>query len=158
MNDLSLAVLSAMITPAVLISASGTLILSTSNRLTRAVDRMRRFADRTRELSRTPSPADPFADAEKKLIVALLPKVMRRVYLIHRGLVAFYLAVGIFVFTSLLIGSSAIGIGAESVAVGFGLAGVLVLFVGTSLLTIEARLSLEVNQAEMEFIREIAAK
>ena len=33
-----------MITPAVLISASGTLVLSTSNRLTRVVDRVRSLA------------------------------------------------------------------------------------------------------------------
>ncbi|HET7711316.1 MAG TPA: DUF2721 domain-containing protein, partial [Thermoanaerobaculia bacterium] len=36
-----LSVLSAMITPAVLILASGSLILTTSNRLTRVVDRVR---------------------------------------------------------------------------------------------------------------------
>lgn len=160
MNDLSLGVLSAMITPAVLISASGTLILSTSNRLNRAADRMRRFADHIRELSHAPAgaPPDPFAEAERKLIVTLLPMVMRRVYLIHRGLAAFYLAVGLFVLTSLLIGSSRIGIGAENVAVAFGLAGVLVLFVGAALLTVEAQLSLEVNKTEMEFIRDFAVK
>jgi hypothetical protein len=37
-------VLGAMITPAVLISASGRLVLSTSNRLTRVVDRVRVLA------------------------------------------------------------------------------------------------------------------
>ena len=37
----SLSILSAMITPAVLISACGTLILSTSNRLSRSTDRVR---------------------------------------------------------------------------------------------------------------------
>jgi hypothetical protein len=149
-----------MITPAVLISACGTLIMSTSNRLTRAADRMRNLADRTRELAHAPagSPPDAFAEAERKLILAQLPKLMRRVYLIHRGLAAFYLAVGLFVLSSLLIGSSRLGLGAENVAVGFGLAGVLVLFIGAALLTVEAQLSLEVNQKEMEFIRDFAAK
>ena len=41
-----------MITPAVLISASGTLILSTSERLGRVVDRVRSLSDRLQELSR----------------------------------------------------------------------------------------------------------
>lgn len=159
MNELSLSVLSAMITPAVLISACGTLIMSTSNRLTRAADRMRNLADRTRELSATPAGGgDAFAEAERKLILAQLPKLMTRVYLIHRGLAAFYLAVGLFVLSSLLIGSSRVGLGAENIAVGFGLAGVLVLFVGAALLTVEAQLSLDVNKREMEFIREFAAK
>jgi hypothetical protein len=48
-------VLSAMITPAVLISACGALILSTSVRLGRVVDRVRALADRFEELSRTAS-------------------------------------------------------------------------------------------------------
>src|SRR5688572_11188655 len=42
----ALAVLSAMITPAVLISACGTLVLSTSTRLARVIDRVRQMADR----------------------------------------------------------------------------------------------------------------
>ena len=46
----SVAVLTAMITPAVLISASGTMILSTSTRLIRIVDRVR-------ELSHAPARA-----------------------------------------------------------------------------------------------------
>ena len=48
MNPLSsaLAVLSAMITPAILISACGMLVLSTSNRLGRVVDRVRDLADK----------------------------------------------------------------------------------------------------------------
>jgi len=38
-----LTVLTAMITPALLISASGTFVLSTSNRLSRVIDRVRRL-------------------------------------------------------------------------------------------------------------------
>src|SRR5207247_1461785 len=47
----SLAVLTAMITPAVLISASGTMILSTSTRLGRVVDRVRSLSDRFQQLA-----------------------------------------------------------------------------------------------------------
>ena len=47
----SLAVLTAMITPAVLISASGTMILSSSTRLGRVVDRTRSLSDRLQEVS-----------------------------------------------------------------------------------------------------------
>ncbi|MDX6385657.1 MAG: hypothetical protein QOK48_3230, partial [Blastocatellia bacterium] len=46
----SVAVLTAMITPAVLISASGTMILSTSTRLGRVVDRVRSLSDRLQAL------------------------------------------------------------------------------------------------------------
>jgi hypothetical protein len=51
--DMSLAitVLTAMITPAVLISACGSMILSTSVRLGRVVDRVRSLSDRLEEMS-----------------------------------------------------------------------------------------------------------
>jgi hypothetical protein len=58
----SLAVLTAMITPAVLISASGTMILSTSTRLGRVVDRVRSLSDRLRELANK----DVSIDSSKK--------------------------------------------------------------------------------------------
>jgi hypothetical protein len=55
MNDLStaMAVLSAMITPAVLISACASLILTTSQRLGRVIDRTRRISTRLQELAQT---------------------------------------------------------------------------------------------------------
>jgi hypothetical protein len=47
------AVLTAMITPAVLISACGSMILSTSSRLGRVVDRVRALSDRLEDMSKT---------------------------------------------------------------------------------------------------------
>ena len=49
----ALAVLTAMITPAVLISACGALILSTSTRLGRVVDRVRMLIDSFEEMTKT---------------------------------------------------------------------------------------------------------
>jgi len=46
----AVAVLTAMITPAVLISACGSMILSTSHRLGRVVDRVRALSDKLDEL------------------------------------------------------------------------------------------------------------
>jgi uncharacterized protein DUF2721 len=47
----AIAVLTAMITPAVLISACGSMILSTSSRLGRVVDRVRALSDRLEDIS-----------------------------------------------------------------------------------------------------------
>ena len=52
----AIAVLTAMITPAVLISACGSMILSTSGRLGRVVDRVRALSDR---LEATADQGDP---------------------------------------------------------------------------------------------------
>ncbi|HYN23544.1 MAG TPA: DUF2721 domain-containing protein, partial [Pyrinomonadaceae bacterium] len=50
----AIAVLTAMITPAVLISACGSMILSTSGRLGRVVDRVRALSDRLEEIAEKP--------------------------------------------------------------------------------------------------------
>ena len=47
----AIAVLTAMITPAVLISACGSMILSTSTRLGRVVDRVRQLSDKLEEMN-----------------------------------------------------------------------------------------------------------
>jgi hypothetical protein len=71
MTDLSsaLAILSAMITPAVLISACGSLILATSQRLGRVMERARKVAERLRELGQ--HEGDPSASGEQALLVCV---------------------------------------------------------------------------------------
>src|SRR5438270_13284973 len=91
----ALAVLTAMITPAVLISACGALILSTSTRLGRSTDRVRTLTRRFKELVTPEGQLEPLAREEKQLIIAQLPKITRRVRLIQRSLTAFYASVGL---------------------------------------------------------------
>jgi D-serine deaminase-like pyridoxal phosphate-dependent protein len=50
-KEAAIAVLTAMITPAVLISACGSMILSTSTRLGRVVDRVRSLSDRLESMA-----------------------------------------------------------------------------------------------------------
>src|SRR5439155_19173724 len=99
----SLAVLTAMITPAVLISASGTMILSTSSRLGRVVDRVRSLSDRLQELSRGDSEID-LLEERRAMLFDQLDKLTSRSRLLQRALTTFYLAVGVFVATSVAIG------------------------------------------------------
>src|SRR2546429_8949476 len=99
----SLAVLTAMITPAVLISASGTMILSTSSRLGRVVDRVRSLSDLLPELSRRDSEID-FLEERRAMLFDQLDKLTSRSRLLQRALTTFYLAVGVFVATSVAIG------------------------------------------------------
>jgi len=66
-----LGVLTAMITPALLISACGTLILSTSNRLARIVDRVRTLS---RDLERLWADQEkPFAEERRAEVERQLP-------------------------------------------------------------------------------------
>src|SRR5437868_8816924 len=99
----SLAVLTAMITPAVLISASGTMILSTSTRLGRVVDRVRSLSDRLRQLANNGASVE-FFEEERAMLYDQLDKLTSRSRLLQRALTTFYLAVGVFVATSVAIG------------------------------------------------------
>jgi len=149
----NLSVLSAMITPAVLISACGTLILSTSNRLGRSTDRVRSLTRRFKELVTPEGQQEPLAREEKRLIIAQLPKITRRVALIHRSLTAFYASVGLLVLSSVITGGSALlGVDAAVLPVVLAILGAAVLLYASLQLTVEAQLSNQTTRAEMRFL------
>ena len=147
----AVAVLTAMITPAVLISACGSMILSTSSRLGRVVDRVRALSDKLEELARKHASE---TTERQGVIFAQLDKLTSRARILQRSMVAFYLATGMFVATSVAIGVVAI-VGNSRytiVPVILGIVGACFLFYGSMLLIFEARLALSTIHAEMDFI------
>jgi hypothetical protein len=147
----AVAVLTAMITPAVLISACGSMILSTSHRLGRVVDRVRALSDKLEEL------ADKRASEtteRQAIIFAQLDKLTSRARILQRSMVTFYLALGLFVATSVAIGIVAIAGNPRYnlLPVIVGLVGACFLFYGSMLLIFEARLALSTIHAEMDYI------
>ena len=141
-----------MITPAVLISASGTMILSTSTRLGRVVDRVRSLSDRLQELPNDDAQAD-LLEEKRAMLFDQLDKLTSRSRLLQRALTTFYLAVGVFVATSVAIGVVSFFHGRFGwVPVAMGLIGAFFLFYGSMLLVFEARLALSTTHAEMDFI------
>lgn len=153
MADPNLSVLAAMITPAVLISGAGTLLLSTSTRLGRATDRVRQLTARFKELVTEEGKRAPLAREEKQMIVRQLPRLTRRTRYLQRALRAFYMAVALLVGTSLLI-----GIG-ELAALDMGFAPLLLALLGAAglaygalLLSFEATLSGITTREEMDFL------
>ena len=82
-----------------------------------------------------------------------LDKLTSRSRLLQRALTTFYVAVGVFVATSVAIGVVAFS-GARFgwVPVAMGLVGAFFLFYGSMLLIFEARLALSTTHAEMDFI------
>ena len=154
MNGLSsaLAVLTAMITPAGLISACGTMILSTSTRLGRVVDRVRALSDKLEELAQGTQELELF-DERRAVIFAQLDKLTSRSRLLQRSMTVFYMALGIFVSTSVAIGLVAFtGAIYYWIPVITGLLGACFLFYGSMLLIFEARLALSTIHMEMDFI------
>lgn len=138
-------ILTSMITPAVLISASGTLVLSTSNRLTRVVDRVRTLAKE--------AGAEPFGEVAgplRELVARQLPTLTARVRLLRTALTVLYTAIGLFIMTSITIGVlGVVGVAATWISVVFALGGTGALLHASWLLVREARLAVVSTLDEM---------
>ncbi len=150
-------VLGAMITPAVLISASGTLVLSTSNRLGRVVDRIRKLATEAEEL---PDESAEEEVVEKRAIIAdQVGSHSRRLRLLQRALIILYASIGFLVGSSLTVGLSTATKGALGIVpVGFGLVGATGLLFGAGILVQEARLAVRGTLNELDHIRKVVAR
>jgi hypothetical protein len=151
----AVAVLTAMITPAVLISACGALILSTSTRLGRVVDRVRLLIDSFEELAKTQDEEGvKLFEERREVLFNQLDKLTTRTRLLQKSMRVFYLALGVFVATSVAIGLVA-AVGRPQHAwfpVVLGLSGACGLFYGSVLLIQESRIAQEALNAEMDFI------
>src|SRR6186713_116754 len=83
--------LTAMVTPALLISATGSLVLSTSTRLGRVVDRVRQLEDRLSALIyASDKNVIPLYDKRVEVVVDLLDKVTSRSRILQRAMGTFY--------------------------------------------------------------------
>ena len=96
MNSLpnGLDLLTSMITPAVLISACGTLVFSTSTRLARVVDRVRELSHSMEALFR--GKVADFPAERREEMARQLAIYVRRSRLIQRSLTAYYVSLGLF--------------------------------------------------------------
>jgi hypothetical protein len=150
-------ILSVMITPAVLISASGTLVLSTSNRLGRVVDRIRKLATLAEEL---PEVSVNLEVIEKRALIAQqIDYLTKRLRLLQSAVIVLYSAIGLLVGSSLAIGlSSAAGWALSWVPAGFGLLGATALLYAASVLVRESRLAVKGTLHELDHIRKVVER
>jgi hypothetical protein len=99
----TLSVLSAMFTPAILVSACGSLIMTTSQRLSRSLDRQREVAQRLRQnrqqaATSTPDPAE-LGHLTQQLLFAI-----RRARMLQNAMASLHLTLSIFIGSILSIG------------------------------------------------------
>ncbi|MBI4911994.1 MAG: DUF2721 domain-containing protein [Acidobacteria bacterium] len=143
-------VLGAMITPAVLISASGTLALSTSNRLSRVVDRVRALG-REREGAGAGEEAPHLA-----FFATQLDSLAVRILMLRTALTALYSAIGLFVGASLATGLVALLSWRYGwIPVALGMLGAGALFHASLLLVREGRLAVKSTLDEMDHLRSV---
>jgi hypothetical protein len=154
--DSTLGVLSAMVTPAVLILATGSLILTTTNRLVRVVDRVRAMLpefEKQAEIGET----DSFTAEKRRMLFEQLDKATIRARYIQRALTRLYLALGVFLTTSVALAIVSLAkLAFAWVALTLALFGVGLLLSAAVLLILESRISLSSTYAEMDYIRRIS--
>jgi hypothetical protein len=152
-----LTILTSMITPALLISAAGTFILSTSNRLGRVVDRVRAIADKLDGLMH-PKPELDLIEERKAMLVGQLAQLSKRADLLQRSLTVFYMASGAFVASSVAIG--VVSVFSSTLAwipVALGLLGACFFFYGSIMLIFEARLAVNALRSETGFLSRLVS-
>lgn len=158
-NSLSaaLSILTSMITPALLISACGTFILSTSNRLARVTDRMRSLATQVEETAR--SEADILFKKERlRLWQEQIGMQGKRLRLLQRALTLLYLAASIIVCASLSIGLvTAVSASLYWIPVSLGLFGALLFMIATIHLLAETQLAVRRVYDETSLLLSLAS-
>lgn len=158
MNPPLYVTVTAMIAPALFLTATGSLIISTANRMGRIIDRIRKLIELGDQIALAPTAFD-FADARLAHIELLIDQLQARNRRIQRAVTALYLAFGAFVGTSITIAvDSFTGGHLVGVPTGFAVVGVGLLFVASMNLVLEARTALRTNQLEVEFYHELAAR
>lgn len=151
--------LTAMITPALLISATGSLVLSTSTRLGRVVDRVRALEIRLGELIYADDKEEvPLYEKRVEVIVDLLDKVTSRSRILQRAMGAFYYGLGFFVLTSVTIAVAGIFNIYRWLPIPIGIVGIMFLFYGSILMLRETRMATATVNAEMDFTWELARR
>lgn len=151
--------LTAMVTPALLISATGSLVLSTSTRLGRVVDRVRQLEERLSDLIyRDDKDEIPLYEKRVEVIVDLLDKVTSRSRILQRAMATFYYGLGCFILTSVTIAIAAVFNSYRWVPAPIGIIGIMFLFWGSIYMLRETRMATATINAEMDFTWELARK
>jgi len=151
--------LTAMVTPTLLMSATGSLVLSTSTRLGRVVDRVRDLEQRLSELITMQDHSGiPLYEKRLDTIVNLLDKVTSRARILQRAMGAFYYGLGFFALTSVTIAVAAFFNAYRWLPIPIGVVGIMCLFYGTVLMLLETRMATVTVNAEMDFTWALANK
>jgi hypothetical protein len=152
----TLTILSSMITPVVLILASGSLIMTTSQRLGRVIDRTRRIADRIREITEAGT-EKPVTVEERATLFNLLGRAARRARLLQQAMMFLYLTLSLFVATSVVIGIVDVSnLQYTWIPIALGITGAGLLFYTSLILIADARIASGAVDCEMDFVIQIS--
>jgi hypothetical protein len=150
-------ILTSMITPAVLISACGTLIFSTSARMGRIFDRVHVMKGEVEAV------VNGTMSYPRERMVHLKDQIelqRRRATLIHKAMMSLYMATAFFIAASLAIAFDVAYGGSETAWIPtlIALSGGLFLFVASAFLLYESRFNLQFVNRSIDFIEFLEEK
>ncbi len=147
--------LSAMITPALFMTANGSLIISTSNRMSRVVDRVRVLLELNDKLCRGGTDLD-FVSERRQHTLEQIRHLEWRSDRIRNALTMLYAAFASFVGTSLTLAIDVFFKNAlAALPTALAILGVCLLLRASLNLILEARRALQTNREEIQFYREL---
>lgn len=153
--DTAVKVLASMITPALLISASGNFIISTSSRLGRVVDRMRELTERYEAMVKHPDQYDLY---EQRFQMAdwQIRMQTKRLTFLHSALNQFYICATLFVLTSIAIAMlSVFAFKFFWIPVASGILGAFFMMNGCFYMVLEARAATDMTKRETSFVHKM---
>lgn len=144
--------LTAMVTPTLLMTATGSLVLSTSTRLGAVVEHVRELEARlTNLITEKHKESIDLYELRVDTVVNLLDKTTSRSRLLQRAMVTFYYGLGFFVLTSATIALAAFFNTYRWVPIPVGIVGIFCLLWGSILMLAETRIATAAVNAEMDF-------
>jgi hypothetical protein len=147
--------LTAMITPTLFLTVTGSLILTSSGRMSRLADRIHELTKRGDDLHRDEAGVD-FLEERLELFASQLGTLLWRSDRIRRALTLLYLSLAMFVGTDLVLAMQVLAIGRDSVVpTVIAVVGVLLLLSASVPLSREAHASLRSNREEAEFYADL---
>jgi hypothetical protein len=147
----ALTILSSMITPVVLIMASGSLILTTSQRLGRVIERTRKLTDRLKDFAKGHENVLEFEE-EGQMLFNQLKKATNRARLLQRAMTSLYCSLSFFIATSITIGIVDIShLSIMWIPFACGVIGAVLLFIASILLMRESAVALAAVNQEMDY-------
>lgn len=148
----NLSILTSMITPAVLILASSQMIVATSQRLGRVMERIRELNDQLLTLRSKPEKKEEV----RNHLIDLMDLTLKRAVVLQKTMMSLYLALSTFIMVSFSIGIINLGkFENEWFPVLLGVAGVLLLLLASFLLLYESRISFMAINAEARLIENL---
>ena len=138
------ALFTSLVTMAILISACGSLIISTSNRLIRVTDICRNFCERAKTET---------DKVELDQIFYQLEKIGPRIKLLETALTMFYISISCFALTTLFMSlDQVMPQDLNALTVASGLVGVLILPIASILLVIERQFTMKSIWQEIDYV------